>query len=173
MKWFSSDLHIGHFNAIKENHRPFSNLEEMHETLIANINALVKPDDELYLLGDVCWKASYLPLFDLIDCPTIHLLLGNHDHEKVMKCSRWTTVRDLYRLKHDDYRLILCHYPIESWHGRERGSIHLHGHTHANMSHAVQKFPLRYDVGVDSWNMRPVSIYTIIERAKNETLVTE
>ena len=167
--WFSADLHIGHAGVIAHCNRPFKSLEDMHSILFANINACVKPSDELYLLGDVCWHHRYLPLFDTIDC-TVHLLLGNHDHDKVRKYSKWATVKDLHRLKYGIHRLMLSHYPQESWNGRERGSIHLHGHTHNNISHKIQRLPRRYDVGVDSHKMYPVHIDTIIGMAENDDI---
>ena len=163
--WFTADLHIGHAGVIKNCGRQFENLEHMHEALKSNWNKVVMPNDVVYLLGDACWNTKYLPLFNEFN-GIIHLLLGNHDHEKVMKFGRWATVRDLYRLKYGDWRLMLSHYPHESWNGRERGSIHLHGHTHRNMSHRVQILPRRYDVGVDSHNMYPVHIDTIIKCAE-------
>ena len=158
---------MGHKGVIANCKRPFRDLDHMHEVLCLNWNEVVMPDDVVYLLGDVCWHHRYLQLFNYLN-GTIHLLLGNHDHEKVMKASRWESVRDLYRLKHNEWRLMLSHYPQESWNGRERGSIHLHGHTHNNMSHKVQILPRRYDVGVDCWSFYPVHIDIILEKAKND-----
>ena len=42
--FFTSDLHIGHKNIIEYSHRPFSNIEEMNETLIDNWNKTVPED---------------------------------------------------------------------------------------------------------------------------------
>lgn len=52
MIWFTSDTHLGHANAIEFTNRPFSDIEAMNRTLIANINAFVQARDELCILGD-------------------------------------------------------------------------------------------------------------------------
>ena len=52
MKYYISDLHIGHKNCIIFDNRPFSTLEEMHDTIVENWNSVVKKDDEVYILGD-------------------------------------------------------------------------------------------------------------------------
>ena len=56
MKYYISDLHIGHQNCIKFDQRPFSTLEEMHDTIVKNWNSVVKKDDDVYILGDYAWR---------------------------------------------------------------------------------------------------------------------
>ncbi|MDR2721736.1 MAG: hypothetical protein LBB35_02565, partial [Coriobacteriaceae bacterium] len=58
MHYFTSDLHIGHNNVIRFSDRPFSDVLEMNNALISNINKTVSPDDELYILGDLSFKCS-------------------------------------------------------------------------------------------------------------------
>ena len=52
MIFFTSDLHLGHANIIRLCDRPFSNVEEMDETIINNWNEHVHKDDTVYVLGD-------------------------------------------------------------------------------------------------------------------------
>lgn len=53
MKFYISDLHIGHKNILKFDNRPFTSLEEMEKTIINNWNGVVKKNDEVYILGDM------------------------------------------------------------------------------------------------------------------------
>jgi calcineurin-like phosphoesterase family protein len=52
----------------------------------------------------------------------------------------------------------ISHYPCEFW---TRGAIHLHGHMHSrknNTNNEVLDYkPMRYDIGVDNWEYKPVS----------------
>lgn len=46
MIYFTSDLHLGHANAIHFTERPFADVDEMNEQLISNINDIVNEEDE-------------------------------------------------------------------------------------------------------------------------------
>ena len=54
--YYTSDLHLGHANIIKLCNRPFSNTEEMDETLVSNWNARVHRDDHVYIIGDLAFR---------------------------------------------------------------------------------------------------------------------
>lgn len=41
--------------------RPFATVEEMDRTLIENWNARVTDDDQVYILGDFCYRAKEKP----------------------------------------------------------------------------------------------------------------
>ena len=41
MKYYISDLHLVHENAIEFDHRTFSSLQEMHDTILKNWNERV------------------------------------------------------------------------------------------------------------------------------------
>ena len=81
MIWFTSDLHLGHEAVIRMQNRPFQNAEEMNNALIHNLNECVKPEDKLYILGDISHHITPEESNALIR--RIHgkkfLLLGNHD----------------------------------------------------------------------------------------------
>ena len=62
--YYISDLHILHKNVLNcegssnFDNRPFKTFEEMHETLINNVNNVCGRSDHLYLVGDIAWKVN-------------------------------------------------------------------------------------------------------------------
>ncbi len=185
MLFFTSDLHFGHVNAIKFRKRPFSDIEEMNEGLISNINETVMKEDELWILGDFAYQVNreeVRSLREKIVCRCVHLISGNHDLDYTQD-HIFQSVSNYKELMSDYGRLILFHYPIYEWNAANYGSIHLHGHIHStgrynseNLSKRymdrlpIAHFPkseelgLRiYDVGVDANNFRPISIEQIAD----------
>jgi len=158
--YFTADTHFGHNNIIEHSYRPFKSIEEMDEAIINRINLVAKPEDELYHLGDFAWSESWKTYRSRIHCKRIHLIAGNHDSSKecnkASKQGLFESVSKYIDLKKDGFKLILCHYPIESW---RPGYVHLHGHTHGNS----KTMPGRLDVGVDAQMFSPVSFGLIRE----------
>lgn len=84
MIWFTSDMHLGHEKALDFTCRPWNQIDEMNEGIIANINEKVKENDELYILGDYSFKITALEAAALrkkIYCKKVHLVPGNHDKD--------------------------------------------------------------------------------------------
>ena len=63
--WFISNTHFGHANIIKHCARPFATAEDMDAALIANWNALVRADDDIWHLGDFSYRSAR-PLADYL-----------------------------------------------------------------------------------------------------------
>ena len=70
--FFTSDFHLFHKNIIKFDKRPFHtkegepDLDAMHETIINNWNSVVKDNDIVFYMGDLCfskWQKAK-PLMD-------------------------------------------------------------------------------------------------------------
>lgn len=169
MIYFTSDTHYFHKKIIEYCNRPFKSVEEMNETLIANYNMLVKPDDVVYHLGDFAFAkpGQTKEIFYRLNGKKI-LIHGNHDVDP--KYSGRELYRELFHETHDylelkinGERIVMFHFPIESWNKRHRSAIHVHGHTHATYDERNKNVPNRFDVGVDSWNYFPVSISQILK----------
>ena len=176
MIYFTSDTHYFHKNVIEYCNRPFASVEEMNETLIANYNNVVKPDDTVYHLGDFAFanESKIKQIFYRLNGKKI-LIFGNHDVDpryngKKVYHDLFDETHDYLELKINGERIVMFHFPIESWNKRHRSAIHLHGHTHGSYDERNKSVPNRIDVGVDSWNYFPVSITQILERKVENVL---
>jgi calcineurin-like phosphoesterase family protein len=65
----------------------------------------------------------------------------------------------------DSKKVVLCHYPIEDWSGRYRGSIHLHGHIH---NQKVSNIKNRLNVSMENIYYYPISHAEVVQRINDE-----
>ena len=130
MKYYISDLHIGHANVICFDNRPFFTLDEMHETIIQNWNDTVNKNDDVYILGDFAWKndIGFEVLKQLKG--NKHLIKGNHDRINSGLEKQFVSVRYYDVVRDGKNQVVLCHYPIAHWINADYGYIHLYGHIH-------------------------------------------
>jgi|SRR6476620_5889714 len=158
--FFTSDTHFGHNNIIKYSNRPFKSTEEMDEAIIRNWNGVVKPNDEIWHLGDFAFATgnrieSILKRLN----GRKHFIWGNHDQtfkkEKNL-LSYFESVRDYKEINYNNQKIVLIHYPLLTWNKGHRGAWHLHGHCHGSVNYLNEK-TTRIDVGVDNFNYTPVS----------------
>ena len=154
--WFTSDTHFGHTNIIRYCNRPFQDTHEMNKTIVENWNACVQDNDTVWHLGDVTFgNPTILHRLKGI----IHLCLGNHDKEKFLqKTGRFASMTREPVISKGSHPSVLFHYPMESWPGQSHKAIHLHGHSHGKM----RKAPNRFDVGVDCFGFKPVTLEEIL-----------
>lgn len=155
MTWITSDTHFGHRNIIEYCSRPFSSINEMDEALISCWNAVVKPNDTIYHLGDFTLKKYADEYLDRLN-GKILFIPGSHDYWlKKVDLNKYKgkleILPQLYSIKLFGERIVLCHYPLASWEASFHGSLHFHGHSHGNMD----QIPNRFDVGVDCNDFYP------------------
>lgn len=171
MNYYMADLHLGHKNIMRLSNRPFSSVEEMDKTIIDNINSIIKPEDDLYILGDFSFKSGKNPVEYLkqINCKK-HLIIGNHDgiilsNNEARK--QFVEITNYKRIDDNGRMVILCHYPIAEWDGYFRGSYHLFGHVHNNFTNPWYKYMSSlencFNVGVDVTNFKPVTLDQLIK----------
>lgn len=166
--FFSSDWHIGHKRIMeycpKSRALAGGDLKKMKQLILDGVRDTVGPNDTLYLLGDISFTTSVREVEELlmsIRVKELHLVVGNHEHtitgsRRLM--NYFDSVSHYKEIKIGDDRLILMHYPIESWNHKYHGAYHLHGHTHMRNDDrnedfhrgALQKMTRRFDVGIDS-----------------------
>lgn len=134
MNLYISDLHFGHKNAIRFDHRPFMDCDEMDHMLIELWNGRVQPDDTVYIVGDLCYRNSHPPEWYLRQLKGHKILiLGNHDWklpDNPAAVHYLEGVEHLIQIKDGDNQIVLCHYPLAEWNGCFHGSWHIYGHIH-------------------------------------------
>jgi len=161
---FIADPHFGHANIINLCNRPFSNVEEMDETMVDNWNSVVHDRDTVRVLGDFAFRCdpSYAQkIFNRLKGHK-HLIIGNHD--RIAKSlTGWESMHDLADISVEKQRIIMCHYPLRAWDGAFRGSWMLHGHCHNKLAPYYKSF----DVGVDGHNFTPWTFDEVREHMKN------
>ena len=61
MKLYISDLHFGHAHVIQFDQRPFADSDEMDRVMIECWNFRVDADDDVYIVGDFCFRCDRAP----------------------------------------------------------------------------------------------------------------
>lgn len=151
--------------------------------IIDNINSLVNEDDELFMLGDIAFRATpeyVLSYLDGIHCKHKHMIIGNHDYNYYDRAdddiyeNRFETIDNNRRIKliiNDRQSDVnLSHFPyveqLTDPGGNDRsrfadaalhddGRFLLYGHTHSSFKHNANSHCLH--VGLDAWELKPVS----------------
>lgn len=162
--FFTADTHFGHRNIIKYVARPFKSCREMDDALIENWNRVVHPSDIVFHLGDFVFgnKQYIIGVLKRLH-GRIYLVPGNHDYPHLNVLELFVEVLPpIAIVKTDAGRFVLCHYPLLSWPGRDRGTIHLHGHMHKT----VVDIPNMMNVGVDVCGYQPVPLKGILNVLK-------
>ena len=165
--FFTSDTHFTHANIIRFCSRPFKNVEEMDETMIANWNRVVGENDIVFHLGDFCMggSAKWTNVLNRLN-GKIYLIIGNHDMKNLKQsCSdRFEKVAMQMYIEVDKQKIYLNHCPFLCYGGAYRDTWQLFGHVHTNKNNTgidaprlEMLFPTQYDVGVDNNNFTPVS----------------
>jgi calcineurin-like phosphoesterase family protein len=158
--FFTSDTHFGHGGALGLYRRPFESVAAMNEGIIARWNETVGPDDEVWHLGDFAIRQKPAIVAALLArlAGRKHLVTGNNDPPATTELEGWASVQPYTEITVEGVSLVLCHYPFRSWRGMNKSWVNLHGHCHGRM----KPQPRQFDVGVDVWEFRPVTLATLL-----------
>ena len=134
-------------------------IDAMDKAMIKKWNAVVRPNDVVYHLGDFSFRKRVETLEVLHQLNgRIRFIRGNHDgvvKSEVLSCFEWQ--KDYYEAKGPDGRkIILFHFPLEVWNKSHGGAWHLHGHCHGSLR--TTRDIKRIDVGVDTNDLKPYSM---------------
>lgn len=153
-EFYIADLHLGHENLLKFKRednvtyeRPFSSLEEMHETFISNWNKVVSPMDKTYILGDVVFRRKNLVLLDRLNGRK-SLVRGNHDIFSIDDYLKY--FKNVHTMV-EKRGMICTHVPLHP-DSVTRWGVNVHGHLHR---HAIDD-PRYFCVSADRINFTPI-----------------
>lgn len=159
--FFTADTHFGHQGILRMSRRPFADIAEHDLMLIEAWNRTVRPNDEVWHLGDFAYRCTAehaARVFGRLN-GTKRLVCGNH--EKRGRALPWASQHEGYlETLVEGRRVILSHYGMRAWNGAFRGALHLYGHTHGLLPDTTQSC----DVGVDRWGYRPARLGEILAR---------
>lgn len=162
--FFTSDTHFGHGGALGLYRRPFPSVAAMNEGLVERWNETVGSEDAVWHLGDFAIHQPRAIVDELLarlnGCK--HLVAGNNDPPTTRELDGWESVQPYAEIDVEEVSLVLCHYPFRSWRGMGKGWLNLHGHSHGRMKPLQRQF----DVGVDVWDFRPVTLHEILHRRR-------
>lgn len=168
--WLTSDFHFGHNREFIWKARGFSSVDEMNETILTKYNALIKPEDNIYILGDLMLGSpdniEYIKQLH----GKLHIVLGNHDTDTRAKmyCGLANVVEVNYAIKFDyhKYHFYMSHFPTLTGNLEKESltqmTLNLYGHTHQKTNFYMD-MPFMYHVGVDSHDCTPILLDTIIQ----------
>lgn len=130
-----SDTHFGHRGITQflrrdgvTKERPWDNVEEMDEALVANWNSVVRPKDKVYHLGDVVINRKALATLGRLNGEKV-LIKGNHD---LFRLEEYTPYfKDIRGVGVLD-KFVLTHVPVHPA-SIERWKANIHGHLHSNV----------------------------------------
>lgn len=174
MIYLTSDLHFSHQNILRYEaaSRPFNDIHEMNEALIANWNSVVTDEDTVYVCGDFFMGPldAIPPILERLNGKII-LIRGNHDQKNRMNVFKayGIEIKDIEYLTYKGRFFILCHFPLASQEFvnmvRNDNSevIICYGHIHGNAPKGYVDGT--YHVGADTNDLTPISIQQIWEES--------
>lgn len=174
--WITSDWHFNHDRAFVYEPRGFKSVEEMNEVIIEKHNEVVTPEDDVYVLGDLCLGDNELGRQCISQLNgKLHVVLGNHDTNTRVKMyqemNNIVSVNYAEMVKFGKYRFYLSHYPTLTANLEKESLkqcvINLFGHTHQT-TNFYNDIPFMYHVGADSHDCYPVNLEEAIQEMKDK-----
>ena len=137
--WITSDLHLGHKKILQHDKRPFVNIDVHDTSILTNIQRVVKPGDQLYMVGDTFFYKDMKKAEDwLKQVPGQKFFIkGNHDYKETIALYEkyGTYLGEQKRVNILGDNIIFNHFPMRSWNHSHYGSYHFYGHHHGDIEH--------------------------------------
>ena len=156
--WFGRE----HVLQISKQRHHFSDISEMNKHIIKLWNKIIKKDDVVFHLGNFAWDPHTAESILGSLKGKIFFILGPNDDalmDVFEKFPNVTIIEDqiLTLPMHD---VVLSHYPLRDWGGKESGTLHIHGHSLFNNLTDL-KAERRVNICTDHWGFKPIKISTL------------
>lgn len=168
--YLTSDLLFGRQKAAED--RGLESPDHMEELLVTQWNETVKPGDTVYHLGNFSWD----PISAETAVPFLNgkiiFVLGPYDGHlpdvSLVKAGKHTVLasgvnilRNLPVKKAKRTDMVLSHWPLLDWPGKDDGVLHAHGGREKTDLAKARRF----SVNCENWGMRPVDLEALVEFA--------
>ncbi len=182
MIFLTSDWHFNHDQPFVWEARGFKSIDEMNAEIIKRHNSVVAPDDDVYVLGDLCMSGNLAENKNFIESLNgrIHVVLGNHctaNRQKMYEVCKNVVEICGYAtmLKYKKYSFYLSHFPTNTGNydddddrGLKGRIINLCGHLHSPNAYVdMEQGRVSYHVEMDAHDCYPISIEEIIITLKH------
>ena len=162
--YWSADAHIGHPSILKfMPNRPYASEgnTQAHDEWIINLwQKTIGKHDKIYYAGDLTFRKSEDARRLLEQLPgEKYLAVGNHDEAIKAHSNYFRKIAQIMEITHkpsmcevlsEELCIVLCHYPLLDWPGKQQGAVMLHGHCHGTMDdYNANSADLRFDIGID------------------------
>jgi calcineurin-like phosphoesterase family protein len=162
--WVIADTHFGHEKMLETCDRPLG----FEERILKNIQRVVRKEDIMIHLGDVCfgkdafWNSSLYS----VCAGKQWLLKGNHDPKTNGWYYKygWDCVAHKIELNVFGERVILSHRPMKG----KGNYINVHGHLHNTRHHEEEQTDDRHRLVYMEHHYTPIDLRKIIERSKKK-----
>ena len=152
--YITSDPHLGHQRDFVYGARGFADVKSHDDAVIESFNAVARPNDILWILGDLCLNTTveqFEAYLARINCQNIYTIWGNHNNPHEKNIYRKQLDRcgispndEVYPFKYKNLTYwgaykevalagqfaVLFHYPIYVWNEMSHGAWMLCGHSH-------------------------------------------
>ena len=133
---YIADTHFDGADILAYDNRPFDSVEEMNEAMIGRWNSVVGTEDFTWILGDFCASEDPARWAEVLSRLNGRkgLIVGNHDApacvSTALAAGLLESAAEYREIEDGGCHVVLCHYPIPSFHDHYFGWVHLYGHVH-------------------------------------------
>ncbi|MHA1408836.1 MAG: metallophosphoesterase [Candidatus Odinarchaeia archaeon] len=156
----TSDTHFNHKEIINLANRPFTDVDDMNDTLIYKWNKTVSTNDIVFHLGDIAFNKKRIKADYWLNQLNGNIISIKGNHEKHNKCSSIQYLQSCI-IKFRSIDFFLVHNPLnvpKYW----ANKWVLHGHSHNNTPF-LDVESKRINVSVENTNYKPIMLKTIVK----------